>query len=230
MKRIIIALLLLPTVIFAQNDVRAVNQVVVVKHSDTLLYSGYHESIRVESPDTIETHNDLSTVDAELFEMLPEIGQQVEKGVIYNYNGNAVMAMQSHTRTEHAPETVPALFSVYRADTGDLDWQENEIVEIGAIRTYSDQKYEALQKHQSVSSWTPVATLGVLWKYYQEQQTDDCEGVKEWTASDHWTTYIIGDRRVDGGALWEVKNVAYTYYQPSGTYGNFGWTKIKDCE
>jgi hypothetical protein len=212
-------------VVIAHNDT-----VVVAERPTAAMYTNAEEiGSSAVAVDTNEVLNELSKWKIKL-DTLPGVGQPVEKDKIYNYNGKPVKCVQAHNRTIYAPEITPALFSFVRVDDGNLNWIENEEIAVGAIRTYLSQKYEALQKHQSVSSWTPVATLGVLWKYYQEQQTDDCEGVKEWTASDHWTTYSIGDRRVDGGALWEVKNVAYTYYQPSGTYGNFGWTKIKYCE
>lgn len=58
---------------------------------------------------------------------------------------------------------------------------------------------------------------------------DDCP-YPVWSADQNWTTYKVGDRKVNGGKLWECRNTAYSYLEPSGTYGIFGWVYIRDCK
>lgn len=50
------------------------------------------------------------------YKPLPAAGEALEAGAIYGYAGGLVIVRQSHTRTQHAPADVPALFSVYRAN------------------------------------------------------------------------------------------------------------------
>jgi chitodextrinase len=53
-----------------------------------------------------------------------------------------------------------------------------------------------------------------------------CYAYPAWDPGQHWTTYNAGDRRTNGGKLWECKNPAYSYWEPSGPYGHFGWNFI----
>lgn len=95
---------------------------------------------------------------------LPAAGVWLEAGEIYGYGGGLVMVRQSHTRTEHAPADVPALFTVYRANAGDvLDWVSGERVEVGTRRTYGGKTWEALQAHQTQSDWQPP-NVPALWR------------------------------------------------------------------
>lgn len=96
---------------------------------------------------------------------LPPMGTQLETGEIYGYNNGLVIVRQSHVRTEHKPEDVPALFSVYRAGGGVLDWVANERVELGTQRKYNTVIYECIQAHTTQSDWTPPATPA-LWRLY----------------------------------------------------------------
>lgn len=98
------------------------------------------------------------------YKPLPSAGAWLTAGEIYGYGGGLVIVRQSHVRTAHAPADVPALFSVYRAGGGTLEWVANERVEIGTRRTYSGTLYEAMQAHTTQTDWTPVATLGTLWR------------------------------------------------------------------
>jgi len=95
---------------------------------------------------------------------LPAAGTPLLAGEIYGYGGGLVMVRQSHNRTEHAPADVPALFTVYRADAGDvLDWVAGERVEVGTQRTYGGKTWEALQAHQTQSDWQPP-NVPALWR------------------------------------------------------------------
>lgn len=54
------------------------------------------------------------------YKPLPAAGTFLNASEIYGYGGGLVMVRQSHPRTEHAPADVPALFTVYRVDAGDV--------------------------------------------------------------------------------------------------------------
>ena len=56
---------------------------------------------------------------ADAFPELPPMGTPLEAGALYQYGAGVVVVRQDHTRTEHEPSTVPALFLVWRADAGD---------------------------------------------------------------------------------------------------------------
>lgn len=96
------------------------------------------------------------------FPALPSAGSQLEQGQIYLWGEIAVMVRQSHVRTEHDPETVPALFIVHRLDDS-IDWIAGEQVYVGTQRLYAGVLYEALQAHVTQADWTPLATPA-LWK------------------------------------------------------------------
>ncbi len=98
---------------------------------------------------------------------LPAVGEWLEAGNIYGYKGGLIIVRQSHFRTEHAPETVPALFSVYRPEaTGDEaipEWIARERVEIGVRRRWKGTVYECRLAHITQADWMPDVTPA-LWK------------------------------------------------------------------
>lgn len=101
---------------------------------------------------------------------LPEVGEEVIKDKIYKYSdeditlySGLVICMQTHNRTIYPPMETPALFSFFRENTDDLEWIPNEMVELGWKRIYEGKKYECLQAHQTLSTWTPDVTPA-LWK------------------------------------------------------------------
>jgi hypothetical protein len=108
------------------------------------------------------------------YKPLPAVGGWVEAGDIYGYGGGLVIVRQSHSRTEHAPETVPALFSVYRPDAiGDaavLEWVANEKVERGIRRRFKAVVYECIQAHVTQVDWPPDVTPA-LWGVVQPPVT-----------------------------------------------------------
>jgi hypothetical protein len=119
------------------------------------------------------------------FPPLPE-GGWLEAGAIYQYGDGAVIVRQAHNRTEHAPEDVPALFMVYRADAdAALPWVAGESVSVGTIRTYEGSTYRCIQPHVTQADWTPPATPS-LWAVVVEQQP----GIAEWTAG---ILYAVGE-------------------------------------
>lgn len=99
------------------------------------------------------------------YQPLPAAGTWLEGGQIYGYGGGLVIVRQSHTRTEHAPADVPALFSVYRAGGGTLDWIANEPVIVGTVRAYGGKVYRCTQAHVTQADWTPP-NVPALWQEY----------------------------------------------------------------
>ena len=121
------------------------------------------DNIEVEGKPAIdvirEYENKVSSI---IFPPLPSSGA-LKKGEVYSYNNGAVMVVQDHNRTIYPPEQTPALFSFYRDNATDLEWMEGEKVEVGWTRMYGGKKYEVLQAHQTLSTWTPDVTPA-LWK------------------------------------------------------------------
>lgn len=150
------------------------------------------------------------------YQPLPAAGGWCEAGVIYGYGGGLVICRQSHSRTEHAPADIPALFSVYRAGSGVQEWIANERVEVGTRRTYLTFLYTCLQAHQTQWDWTPLATLGTLW------------GVVPTTSA--WAigvAYKVGDLVTYGGFTWrcgQAHTSISTWYP--GAPGVFLWSKV----
>ncbi len=101
------------------------------------------------------------------FPLLPPMGTPLTQGEIYLWGSIAVMVRQSHIRTEHDPDTVPALFIIHRLDDS-IEWIAGEKVSIGTRRTFEDVIYEAIQPHVTQSDWTPP-TVPALWKVVEEQ-------------------------------------------------------------
>jgi hypothetical protein len=99
------------------------------------------------------------------YKPLPAAGASLLAGEIYGYGGGLVIVRQSHTRTGDAPDTVPALFSVYRSGGGVLAWVANESVMVGTHRIYNAIEYVCLQTHTTQVDWTPPATPA-LWQVY----------------------------------------------------------------
>lgn len=147
------------------SDIRANNEFIIVRANVTNKTIISELVIgRVETLQQIEKHANLSTVTPSYFSNLPTSGK-IEKGKMYNYGGKTVLCIQSHERTIYAPEQTPALFSFYRTETGALNWIEGEKVDIAWKRVYNLITYEAIQAHQTQSTWTPDKTIA-LWKVY----------------------------------------------------------------
>lgn len=96
-----------------------------------------------------------------LYPSLPTSGT-MEEGVIYSYNGGMVIVRQPHERTIYAPEDTPDLFSVYRANTDNMDWIANEWVIKGDKRNYGGKVYQCVQPHQTLKGMEPDVTPA-LW-------------------------------------------------------------------
>lgn len=130
------------------------------------------------------------------YDPLPAYGQPCEGGAIYGYNGSLVICRKSHNRTEHAPETIPALFAVYRVDAGEaLEWVAGEGVLVGTRRLYAGALYQCLHAHQTQADWTPPA-VPALWA-----EVSEIPG--EWVSGEQGIQ--IGDRRTYQGVIYECR-------------------------
>ena len=125
---------------------------------------------------------------------LPEQGEWCEAGAIYAHGDGLVIYRQSHNRTEHAPEDVPALFIVYREEVTGLEWIAGEQVHVGTRRFYGGVEYECIQAHVTQSDWTPPA-VPALWRVVVAPSA-------EWQAG---VTYAVGDRVTYAGQLYECR-------------------------
>ncbi len=56
-----------------------------------------------------------------------------------------------------------------------------------------------------------------------------CAGVPAWNASDGYWTMTVGTKKVNGGKLWKVKDLAQVHWEPSGPQGSLGWTSEENC-
>lgn len=121
------------------------------------------DNIEVDGKPAIDKIVEYPTkVSTTIFPSLPSMGW-LNKGDTYSYNNGAVMVVQSHERTIYTPEETPALFSFYRDNAAALEWMAGEKVEVGWTRMYEGKKYECLQAHQTLSTWTPDV-MPALWK------------------------------------------------------------------
>jgi hypothetical protein len=134
------------------------------------------------------------------FPALPSPGTELEEGSLYVYGGKIVKVRQTHIRTNHSPEDVPALFTVFREDATEddhLEWIPNESVEIGMIREYQGDLYECIQAHVTQADWTPIV-VPALWQLHFEDEQDDGS---PWRP---FESVSVGDIREYQGVLYEV--------------------------
>ncbi len=148
---------------------------------------------------------------SDAFPPLPGAGTALEAGKPYQYGDGVVVVRQDHTRTEHEPSTVPALFLVWRADAGDaLPWIAQEQVYVGTVRTYEGVTYRCIQAHQTQTDWTPDATP-TLWAVVVEEPTTD-----EWAVG---VAYKVGDVVTYGGVTYRCRqsHVSIASWTPPAT-------------
>jgi hypothetical protein len=172
-------------------DIRVNKEFVKVQHGVLgVVLSGYYETARVETEQTVEHATGLDGISTAGLDPLPDPGEPVEE-IMYEYNGSVVLCGQAHTRTTFTPEETPALFTFVRSGT-DLDWIPNEKVEIGETRWYEGTEYEALQAHMTQDDWTPPQTTGTLWTVVSI--------TNEWQVG---VNYSIGDQVTYEGTTYE---------------------------
>lgn len=152
---------------------------------------------------------------------LPAIGQTVYEDTLYKSEDGVVKCRQTHQRTIYPPSQTPALFSFFRENSDTLSWIPNEWVYKDYKRFYESIQYTCLQPHQTQSDWTPIATLGVLWKPVDTGG----EGCREWVqpSGDPQTWFNTGDCAIFNGKCY-VSNRDANVWSPAVLPS--GWDEI----
>jgi hypothetical protein len=180
MKNILLIFIFLPIFSFGQTINGSGKYVIIPRTVDSILAPeilpsgttiiGNHDIVLGMPIVEAENEGDmLAKIDGKKlpFPILPAVGQQVVKDIIYQYDGKAVICRQTHTRQNYTPYETPALFSFYRAEVANMLWIPNEQVSLNAERTYNSIKYKCIQAHMTLESWRPDLTVGVLWNVVQ---------------------------------------------------------------
>jgi len=151
---------------------------------------------------------------------LPNIGEPVTQGIYYVSEWGTLLCRQTHNMTIYNPIDIPALFSFYREDTGDLEWIQNEQVNVGDYRFYEGVKYEVIQAHQTQSDWTPDVAV-TLWKVWVDP--DAVPDIAEWVQPGSTNPYMKGDKVLFNGNTYESV-IDNNVWSPTGYPA--GWRKI----
>jgi len=130
--------------------------------ADTAIVTYNGISKVVNHPTTIYTE-DSATVTTTTLEPMPALGQPCTINHYYSYGGDMYKCRQTHNRTEHHPLTIPALFTFYRINAGEMEWVVGEQVNVNWERIYQGITYQCLQAHQTQIDWTPPL-VPALWK------------------------------------------------------------------
>ena len=135
-----------------------------VLETNQVLHTG--QPVLIDS--TNETEH-LKTVSdfSEEFDPLPDEGEPLLEGDIYSHGGSVYFVRQSHIRTEHDPNIVPALFFRYRINAKGAKWVEQEWVDVADTRTFLGVTYSAIQAHQTQMGWEPNV-VPALWSVVNE--------------------------------------------------------------
>lgn len=138
---------------------------------------------------------------------LPSMGVWLDQGTAWKYDDTGdtiiVEVVQSHTRTSHPPQTVPALFSVLQFGN-DLYWIPGEQVAVDDERTYEDIFYKCIQSHQTQVGWEPPTTPS-LWENI--------------TISPYWTAGVYYNATET--IIYEPNEITYECLQPHTA--QIGW-------
>lgn len=148
---------------------------------------------------------------------LPAQGEPVEGGQVYRYGAGYVLARQSHTRTEHAPKDVLALFVVYRLDADEtLAWIAGETVTAGTYRTHNSKLWKALQGHTTQVDWEPQLVPALWAEVVAEPEPEEWPAwVQPQGAHD---SFALGAKVTHKGKRW-ISLYPANVWEPS----IFGW-------
>jgi len=86
---------------------------------------------------------------------LPAEGKPVKKDQVYNYNGQALVAYQDHTRTHHDPTKTPALFGTAKgkADPWKQPFGAHDAYKMGDVVTHKGSTWRNTGSNANV--WEP---------------------------------------------------------------------------
>ncbi len=172
-----------------KEDIEVQSEFVVVREvaSDKTVVNNVLTRSRIETTQELEHTTELNEIPSSMMPPLPKQGEECIRDVMYAYNDETILCIQTHARTIYPPEDTPALFSFYRENSDTLEWQAGEIVEVGWIRVYLDKSYEVLQQHQTQEGWEPDK-VPALWKLVDTGGDECLAWVKPTGAHDAYNT------------------------------------------
>lgn len=88
-----------------------------------------------------------------------DLGEWLEQGAAYNWDGRVVIVVQSHNRTIFPPDQTPALFRFARTS---VEWEAGVLYAVNDEVTYLGITYRCLQGHTSQVGWEPP-NVPALW-------------------------------------------------------------------
>ena len=169
--------------------------------TDQVMSSGLSSNL-IHGANQNQYIDDLNTAGV-TFPPLPAAGTELTQEEIYAWGGQNVIVRQDHVRTSHDPDTVPALFTVYRADYNGMEWIANESVMVGDVRLHNGDPYSCIQAHTTQVDWAPP-NVPTLWNLISPPG-------EEWAAG---VAYAIDDSCTYEGA---------TYTCQQGHTSQVGW-------
>jgi hypothetical protein len=170
-----------------------------------------------------------------------ELGAYYIEGSRVRYNNIVYNVVQSITVTDlnHTPDITQAHYRkapVIYPDQRYPRWDSKGLLDsvnhwkLGERVEWNGEEYES--NFNGANVWEPGATGITQWTKLQEEPPvgNACEGVPLWSAGQHWQTYTIGDKRVDGGKLYQCHDPQWAQsYAPSSSWGYLAWTYLQDC-
>ena len=179
----------------------------------------YHPDSNAHEFDSIDEA--AKTVDGDVKFNVPDLPTKgvIEMDQIYKWNNQYIRCRQTHNRTIYDPTETPALFSIFRKESSNMEWIPGEKVDIGVIRLYKDKQYQCIQAHQTEKGWEPDKT-SALWKEFIDPGGEITDWVQPAGAHDAYNT---GDQVRFEGAVWESTIDANVW---SPTAYPVGWIKI----
>lgn len=162
---------------------------------------------------------------------LPVMGQPCIVGYYLHDSEDSclVYCRQAHTRTEHAVETIPDLFTFFRKEIEGtvLDWIPNEKVKPTWKRKYNGKDYIFIGATETLTPTGQTPNLvPALWN--EVIIVNPKIKPPQWVTGD-WGKYVLGYQVFDSGKVWEVIGVTHTWVEPA-LIGNgaISWKYIKD--
>lgn len=114
--------------------------------------------------DAEEVATEAQAVITDLPDLPPEpegtdLGEWLEQGSAYNWEGRAVIVVQSHNRQQFPPDLTPALFRFARTTA---EWEIGVLYSVDDEVEYLGTMYRCLQPHTSIAGWEPP-NVPALW-------------------------------------------------------------------
>lgn len=182
--------------------------------------------------------------DAKTFQAIADAGYTFDGWIV---DGNVVSGSSYTFHNVNANHSIKAQFSSGALPTydivasaignGSISPSGTTTINEGANQSYAitaDSGYEidVLTVNGSAVSatgtytFTDVTADQSISVTFKKSSDGDMGDVQAWSASESWTSYSVGDKRSNGGSVWECINTGFAIYEPSGPYGHYGWKKL----